>query len=243
MSNPYAGLAEADKVAVNQLVNDIFAAKTGVTRKLGPGDKALAAQWLGILRTVIKNQDKFRAWIKPMPLGLTFSTKAAVDLYDTLNVAPNWINIARREIGQAEIAGKTHNPRIMAYIMTCSNILQTANERKYVEREGEEGVEWCSAYVNWCLRQAGITGTDNALAASWINWGVKLDKPQAGAIAVFSWTGAKINHVAFVDEIDGEFKMLGGNQTGPGGFANSVTRPNLPKGNVKHYRWPANVPT
>lgn len=241
MSNPYAGIAEADKPAVNALVNTIFARKTGVTRKLAAGETALAAQWMAILRTVIRNQAKFALWIRPA--GSTSpSDKAAFELYDSLNVAPKWIEIARREIGQQEIPGRTHNPRIMEYIYTCSNILQTENERKYVAREGEEGVEWCSAYVNWCLRQAGIVGTNNALAASWINWGTKLSGPQSGAIAVFSWTGAKINHVAFVDEVDGEFKMLGGNQTGlRGRDSNQVSSKRLPQGAVRHYRWPPNA--
>jgi len=240
MSNPYAGVAEADKPAVNTLVNTIFAQKTGVTRKITASETALAAQWMAILRTVIKNQAKFRPWISPA--GSAPGDKAAFDLYTTLNAAPRWIEIARREIGQREIAGRTHNSRIMEYIYTCTNILKTENERKYVAREGEEGVEWCSCFVNWCLRQAGFIGTDNALASSWMNWGTKLSGPQSGAIAVFSWTGAKLNHVAFVDEVDGEFKMLGGNQSGlQGGGANQVSSKRLPQGSVRHYRWPTNA--
>src|ERR1044072_3409741 len=39
--NPYEGVAEADKPAVNELVNTIFAQKTGVTRKLGKGETEL----------------------------------------------------------------------------------------------------------------------------------------------------------------------------------------------------------
>jgi uncharacterized protein (TIGR02594 family) len=238
MSNPYAGVAEADKAAVNALVNNIFAQKTGVSRKIAAGEHALAAQWMAILRTVIKNQAKFRLWIAPT--GGAPSDKAAFDLYTSLNAAPKWIEIARKEIGQREIAGRTHNARIMEYIYTCTNILETENQRKYVAREGEEGVEWCSCFVNWCLRQAGIMGTNNALASSWINWGTKLTAPQSGAIAVYSWTGGKIHHVSFVDEVDGEFKMLGGNQSGDTKFANQVSSKRLPQGSVRHYRWPPN---
>lgn len=241
MSNPYAGVSEADKPAVNTLVNTIFAQKTGVTRKIAAGESALAAQWMAILRTVIKNQVKFALWIKQVGSSPP-SDKAAFDLYNSLNVAPKWIEIARKELGQKEIPGRTHNPRIMEYIYTTTNILETENQRKYVAREGEEGVEWCSCFVNWCLRQTGILGTNNALASSWANWGTKLSGPQSGAIAVFSWTGAKINHVAFVDEVDGEFKMLGGNQSGlQGGGANQVSSKRLPQGSVRHYRWPPNT--
>lgn len=236
--DPYAGLHPDDKPAVNELVNGIFAIKTGVTRKLGPKDKALAAQWLAILRSVIKHQSAFQLWIKPV-FGVKPSAQAAADLYEKLNPVPSWIKIARREIGQTEIPGKTHNPRIMGYIYACNNILETEAQRKYVAREGEEGVEWCSAFVNWCLRQDGIIGTNHALAASWKDWGEKLDGPQAGAIALFSWKGTRIDHVAFVDEVNGELKMLGGNQSLNGrGAANQVSSRTLPRGSVKHYRWP-----
>lgn len=235
--DPYAGVSESDKPAVNELVNSIFVEKTGVTRKLGRHETSLTSQWMAILATVVQHQDKFQSWIKP--LGVKPGPKAALELYEALNPAPEWIKIARKEIGQHEIPGKAHNPRIMQYIYTCTNILQTENERKYVAREGEEGVEWCSAYVNWCLKEAGIPGTDNALAASWRDWGVKLDGPRSGAVALYSWNGTKIDHVSLVDEVNGQFKMLGGNQSGPDGQkSNQVSSMHLPKGNVRHYRWP-----
>jgi uncharacterized protein (TIGR02594 family) len=238
----YAGMPEADKPAVNELVNSIFAQKTGVTRKLARGESELTSQWMTILETVIRNQEKFTSWLKPV--GVPPSAKAALDLYEQLNPAPAWIKIARAQLGQREIAGRTHNPRIMEYIYTCTNILETANQRTYVAREGEEGVDWCSCFVNWCLKQAGIDGTNHALASSWMSWGEKLDRPRAGAVALFSWNGTRIDHVAFVDEVNGKFQMLGGNQKGPaGGAANQVSTRSLPIGSVRHYRWPQTVTT
>ena len=46
---------------------------------------------------------------------------------------------------------------------------------------------WCSAFVNWCVRQSGITGTRSATARSWLHWhqGEKLDQPRVGAVIVF----------------------------------------------------------
>ena len=126
----------------------------------------------------------------------------------------------------------------MTYIWTCSNIQETAAQRRYVTRKGEEGVDWCSAFVNWCLMQSGIVGTNHALASSWKDWGAKLTEPKQGAIVCFSWKGTRIDHVAFCDEVNGQFQMLGGNQTGFGGSVSSVA---FNKHAARHYRWPTNA--
>lgn len=49
----------------------------------------------------------------------------------------------------------------------------------------------CASFVQWCLGQNGIKGA-GAAGKSYLNWGVKLDKPKYGAIAIFT-TG----HVGF----------------------------------------------
>lgn len=121
-------------------------------------------------------------------------------------------------------------------ILTCRNIQETDAQRRYVAREGEHGVEWCSAFVNWCLAQAGIVGTNNALASSWSTWGTALSEPKQGAIVCFSWANrGHIDHVAFCDEVNGRYRMLGGNQSGAGGQVSSV---DFPRHNAVYYRWP-----
>ena len=231
----YRSLSEEARASVNNLVNFLFQQKTGYTGKIDPhGQHELVAQWIEIRDSVLANRQKFARWLQQSVASLT-DLAQSFPIFAALDTTPRWIQIARRELGTHEIPGAQSNPRIMEYIRTCSNILQTDAQRRYVERVGEDGVEWCSAFVNWCLRQAGIMGTDNALAASWTTWGTRLTGPRQGAIVCFGWTGAHIDHVAFCDEVNGELRMLGGNQTGQGGQVSSVR---FSKAAARHYCWP-----
>ncbi|MBI3866639.1 MAG: TIGR02594 family protein [Planctomycetia bacterium] len=234
----YRALSKESRAAVNELVNELFRQKTGHTGKIDPHSQhELAARWLEIRDAVLANRQKFAQWLQQTSSNLV-DFAAAFPIFALLNTVPRWIATARREIGTHEIAGAQNNPRIMEYIRTCANIQQTAAQRRYVETTGEDGVEWCSAFVNWCLRQAGIVGTDHALASSWENWGTKLSGPRQGAIVCFGWKSSHIDHVAFCDEVNGEFRMLGGNQLGYGGQVSSVR---FSKHAAKHYRWPASA--
>src|SRR5262245_26076331 len=136
----YRRLPPDARAAVNELVNAIFRNKTGITGKIDPRQQpALAATWIEIRDQVMANRKKFREWLKDMKYTLA-ELAEAIGVYKTLDTTVKWMSIARGEIGQHEIAGKEHNPRIMQYIRTCTNIQQTEAQRKYVEREGEEGV-------------------------------------------------------------------------------------------------------
>ncbi|HVJ69122.1 MAG TPA: TIGR02594 family protein [Caulifigura sp.] len=234
----YRAMPPAERDAVNDLVNGIFRERTGFTGKIDPKTHPqFADQWLAIRDSVLANREQFAALIQKSVRGVQEILRATA-LYQMFTNVPAWIQTARSQIGQHEIAGSTHNQQIMAYIWTCTNIQETEAQKKYVAREGEEGVEWCSAFVNWCLKQAGITGTNNALASSWQNWGTKLDGPKPGAICGFNWNGgSRIDHVGFCDQVDNEWRLLGGNQTdaNSGGIVSSVR---FPKANCKYYRWP-----
>ncbi len=103
---------------------------------------------------------------------------------------------------------------------------------------------WCSAFANWCMRQAGIEGTKFAAAASWVSWGDELKTPRHGCVMAIHWAradGGSGNHVTFFDHAaGGKIFYFGGNQTklheislseaGPGAFASI------------HYRWPKGYP-
>ena len=231
----YRALPADTKAAVNELVNALFKHQTGFPGKIDPRTQPdLAAKWIDIRDKVMANRQRFAQWLGGVA-NTVRDFAQAIPILSGLDTTPNWIRIARNQLGTHEIAGKQHNPQIMEYIRTCTNIQATEAQRKYMEREGEEGVEWCSCFVNWCLRQAGILGTNHALASSWMNWGEKLDGPKQGAIVCFSWKGTRIDHVAFCDEVGGQWKMLGGNQIGHGGSVSSV---NFNKLAAKHYRWP-----
>lgn len=140
-------------------------------------------------------------------------------------MSPVWLDIARGELGVAEVVGPEHNPRILEYQQTV----------QYGARDDE--TPWCSAFVNWCMRRAGLEGTNNAAARSWLNWGVPLAGPRLGCVVVFwrvspsDWRG----HVGFFVAEQGQHALdiLGGNQN------NSVSIAPYPRSQVLGFRWPA----
>lgn len=135
-----------------------------------------------------------------------------------------WIDIASAEIGVHELS-PGDSARIMEYLSTVdtSAIGQLTDE-----------VSWCSAFVNWVMRQSGYAGTDSAAARSWLAWGTPISGPRVGAIAVLkrgtqSWQG----HVGFVTDYDSSYiYILGGNQR------NEVNVSIYQRSRVIGYRWP-----
>lgn len=141
-----------------------------------------------------------------------------------------WMVIAKKEMGTHETAGRAANPRIIEYHAATSLRAQS------------DEVAWCSSFVNWCMKKAGIKGTNSAGAASWVKWGAATS-PKYGAVVVIynarmassslSTTG---NHVAFlVEETKTHWVLLGGNQS------DSVKVSNFAKAKwqVKACRWPS----
>jgi uncharacterized protein (TIGR02594 family) len=122
-----------------------------------------------------------------------------------------WLDVAKKEVGQCEVAGCIDNPRIVEYHATTT--LHASHDE----------VPWCSAFVNWCLKQVGIKGTNSAAAKSWLNWGQSLAIPEVGCICVIrqkqkgtdAATGSATGyHVAFWEgEENGKVALLGGNQS------------------------------
>ena len=103
-----------------------------------------------------------------------------------------WFDVAMQEIGEKEFPGGASNPRIMEYLAT-------------VHIDGTDEIPWCSAFVNWCIKQAGLQGTDKGNARSWLDWGRILQAPQIGAIVVLErgalpWQG----HAGFVQGFDND---------------------------------------
>lgn len=122
-----------------------------------------------------------------------------------------WMRVALAEKWVHEVAGPGNNPRIMEYHATTSLGRQP------------DSVAWCSSFVNWCLKQVGIRGTNSAAAASWANWGDPLDEPKYGCIVQIhhgaaghdrSTGSSSGNHVAFfVRRTATHITLLGGNQS------------------------------
>lgn len=126
---------------------------------------------------------------------------------------PPWYEIALEELAACVAEqGSGANPRILEYLATCSDLEEGEAER--------DSTPWCSAFVNWCLAQAGIKGTNSGWARSWREWGEPIDPPRLGAIVV--WARGRTSpdapvvtgHVAFfVEDLGDSLLVLGGNQS------------------------------
>ena len=139
-------------------------------------------------------------------------------------IEPQWMTIARGEIGVRERPGADNNLRILDYHA------QTALHAK------DDETPWCSAFVNWVLAQCNIEGTRRADARSWLTWaGGERCEPKPGAIADLArgkrlgWQG----HVAFIDRCDDKtLWLLGGNQ------GNAVSIAEYKRDRLLGCRWP-----
>ena len=141
-----------------------------------------------------------------------------------------WMQYAFEEIGTREVRGHHDNRRIQEYLATV-NLGHNHDE-----------TAWCSAFANWCMRQAGIQGTGRANARSWLTWAntdACLDRPCFGAVTIL-WRGQRNGwqgHVAFyTGESQGKLLLLGGNQN------NQVCIREYAANRVLGYRWPASHP-
>lgn len=220
----YRSLSAGTRAAVNDLVNWIFQQETGFQGKINPHTQPeLARKWMTIRDNVLANRQRFAQWLNQAGEALQ-DFAAAIPIFKSLDTRPAWIRAAQGEIGVKETNGAANNPRVMEYIRTCT-AQYDAKKRQAWENMGDSGVEWCACFVNWCLLQAGITGLNTAWAPSWFGWGRRIYGPERGAIVCFKWSWLNspytVDHIAFCDVVNGEFRTLGGNQ-GTTGIVSSV---------------------
>ena len=143
----------------------------------------------------------------------------------TLPDAP-WLLTALNELGESEIPGHRHNPRIIQYNQATAHAAR------------DDETAWCASFVNWCLEQCAIEGTGSTAARSFINWGEAIEEPSPGCIVVLwrdspsSWKG----HVGFYIGPDKQnpaaFMLLGGNQ------GNRVSIVSYPRRQILGFRLP-----
>jgi uncharacterized protein (TIGR02594 family) len=116
------------------------------------------------------------------------------------NFSTPWMDTAISQFGVKELTGNNDGGKVKEYLRTTGL---------------GEGYAWCSAFVNWNMKQNGIKGTNNAQALSWRKWGESLSKPAYGSIATLTRKGG--GHVGFVAASDGNrlgwIVILGGNQS------------------------------
>ncbi|MCA6115490.1 TIGR02594 family protein [Bradyrhizobium sp. WSM 1738] len=149
------------------------------------------------------------------------SSNAGAPISSAAGAAMEWMDIAKREAAlpmreRSQWADPGENPRILEYFrVACA----------WFDPAGGDEVDWCAAFVNYCLATAGYAGTDHPGARSFFwnkkNQFVRLEQPRYGAIAVrryepFSdpnWATGE-GHVGFVHTwTTGSVELLGGNQS------------------------------
>lgn len=150
--------------------------------------------------------------------------QSPISLTDAAQTSPPWLLKAMGEMGQKEISGEMHNPRILEYIRSVSPNNSSA---------GDE-LPWQSYFVNWVFIKSGLEGSNSGVARSWMNWGVPLDHPRPGAVAVFSrGENPRLGQVGFYLGDAGDYVLyIGGN------VGNAVNIDSAPKSKVVGYRWP-----
>lgn len=106
-----------------------------------------------------------------------------------------------------------------------------------------EELPWCSAFVNWCLQQAGYPITHLANARSWLTYkgaNMCLASPRWGCVTVLwrppdgpdPFLSGKGHVGFFVGDQGSKIELLGGNQS------RRVQSKSFPKDHVLGYVWP-----
>lgn len=137
-----------------------------------------------------------------------------------------WLKTAAAYLGEKEIKGPHHNPKIVA-----------------LWKDGKAGAfkddetPWCAAFVSAVLEKSDIVSARTGWARGYSKWGDKLHGPAIGAVAVLS-RGPKFGHVGFVvgRTKEGLLLLLGGNQ------GDTVSIAAFDPSRVLSYRWPKGVP-
>jgi uncharacterized protein (TIGR02594 family) len=135
-------------------------------------------------------------------------------------IEPDWLTVARRDIGQRETHGSNRSPWIDRLW-------------RLLGKDWLIGQPWCGAAVARWLGTQGIKPPKNfERALAWADWGVPLDTPVVGAVVVFRRTGG--GHVGLVAGEDerGRLLVLGGNQ------GNSASIAPFDPARVVGFYWP-----
>lgn len=136
---------------------------------------------------------------------------------------PPWLAEAWRELGQSEVAGPRHNPRITAFFKELGH-----------EAYARDEVAWCAAFVGACLERAGIASTRSLMARSYTQFGEPLTVERLGSLVVLTrGPNPAFGHVGFLVGWSPEkLWLLGGNQ------ADSVRVAGYDRSRLVALRWP-----
>lgn len=150
---------------------------------------------------------------------------------------PPWLVAARTYVGTREGPKEENNPTVVGWIRNFGKNLRSRFARN------NDSTAWCATFVSAMLDEAGVEGTNHALARSYLCWG-RPTRPRRGAICVIKkktkgpdqGTGSRAGyHVGFLVHLSkNNIWLLGGNQR------NRVSVQAFPKGrwNLAGLRWP-----
>lgn len=155
--------------------------------------------------------------------GLIDDTVVSMLFSGLIGKEPPWLTFARKDLGLREGVGDLDNPKVVAMYAEAG-----------FPGIKHDSVAWCAAAVGAWLHRAGIEGSGSLLALSYLKWGIPLDKPILGCIAVKKRVGG--GHVTLVVGAgQGSVFCLGGNQNDSVSIADY-------NASVFSWRWPAGVP-
>jgi uncharacterized protein (TIGR02594 family) len=138
-----------------------------------------------------------------------------------------WLEYAYLALGfniRADSTPNQHNPYIVEFLKYTQ-----VNPRSQIDETA-----WCSAFVNWCMYNAGFSYTGHALARSWLQWGTSLGSPMYGCVTILSREDGG-GHVGFYvgpGQNNSDLTLLGGNQD------DAICLKNYPLNRLLGYRWP-----
>ena len=116
------------------------------------------------------------------------------------------LEVATSQLGVAEIKGQENNPIVVNYATETG-----------INGVSDDETAWCSTFVSWCAKQAGLPYSRTPNARSWMAFGQSTTAPEPGDVVVFwresreSWKG----HVGFYLGHSSDLERiycLGGNQ-------------------------------
>lgn len=114
---------------------------------------------------------------------------------------PQWVRLARADLGLQEIPGKDTHPKIRQWLIDLGAWWR------------DDETAWCGVAAGHWIRSCGYRVPRSPWRArAWLDWGLEIDEPCIGAVAIYSRKGG--GHVNFLvgQTPDGRLLGIGGNQ-------------------------------
>jgi len=132
---------------------------------------------------------------------------ASPEMRQGIDRSRRMFDIAKQDVGLAEVPGEGSNPRILEII-----------KQALPDAEDDSKVSWCGIVVADWAKKVGLTPPkDYIVARKWLNFGKEVKQPMLGDVVVLDRPGAKEKWMAHVGLYAGEsgdkVNVLGGNQS------------------------------